>query len=72
MPLAVTDFTNSRREGRMLPPLGQRCCEHIRFEPQPRALDFVCPAASCSNSERSAVDSSKASNLYNIPDITNF
>ena len=25
MPLAVTHFTNSRREGRMLLPLGQRC-----------------------------------------------
>jgi hypothetical protein len=25
MPLAVTHLTNSRREGRMLPPLGQRC-----------------------------------------------
>jgi hypothetical protein len=29
MPLADTHFTNSRREGRMLPPVGQRCHPHI-------------------------------------------
>src|ERR1700676_2591424 len=29
MPLAVTHLTNSRREGRMLPPLVQRCCERL-------------------------------------------
>ena len=29
IPLAVTHLTNSRREGRMLSPFGQRCYERV-------------------------------------------
>src|SRR5215468_9685765 len=41
MPLAVTHFTNSRREGRMLPPLAQ-CC-HAWSETNP--IDACSTAA---------------------------
>src|ERR1700731_4741285 len=35
MPLAVTHLTNSRREGRMLSPLGRRCYERV-------GTSFIC------------------------------
>src|SRR5437660_6377110 len=35
IPLAVTHLTNSRREGRMLPPLVQRCYERV-------GTSFIC------------------------------
>ncbi len=73
MPLAVTDFTNSRREGRMLLPLGQRCCERIRHEPQTTRTRLRLPGRTSSDSELSAIDSSKASNLiYSASRISRF
>src|SRR5947199_10565368 len=44
MPLAVTHFTNSRREGCMLLPHGQRC--HGRFDKS--AMD-ACPGPGVTN-----------------------